>query len=108
MQGFWFDASDGPVLLQLCQFYWPIHPQVSVFLERNKNTKVIIWDRLATSLLADACVHVRRCLQEHMDDDAMSTECKEEVQTDQIRSSQDYRYPNPPALPLRWIRKLTK
>ena len=33
-----------------------------------------------------------RCLQEHMDDDIMSAECKIEVERDQIRSNQDYRY----------------
>ena len=34
-----------------------------------------------------------RCLQDHLEDDSMSSECKEEIQTDQIRSNQDYRYP---------------
>ena len=41
--------------------------------------------------LAFQTVLGRRCLQEHMEEDAMSSECKEEVQSDQIRSNQDYR-----------------
>ena len=36
-----------------------------------------------------------RCLQEHQDDDAMSSECKEEVTSDMIRSNQDYRRATP-------------
>lgn len=34
---------------------------------------------------------VIRCLQDHSDDSSFSSECKEEVTRDQIRSNQDYR-----------------
>ena len=36
---------------------------------------------------------VIRCLQDNMESEDMSGECREEVTRDQIRSSQDYRYP---------------
>ncbi len=32
-----------------------------------------------------------RCLQDHVEEEAFSSECKEEVTRDQIRSNQDYR-----------------
>ena len=37
------------------------------------------------------CAQVIRCLQDHIDEEAFSSECKEEVTRDQIRSNQDYR-----------------
>ena len=33
----------------------------------------------------------RRCLQDHLDDEDMSQECKAEVEQDQVRSNQDFR-----------------
>ena len=38
---------------------------------------------------------VIRCLQDHSDEEAFSSECKEEVSRDQIRSNQDYRRHTP-------------
>ena len=35
--------------------------------------------------------NVIRCLQDNLDSEDMSAECREEVTRDQIRSSQDYR-----------------
>lgn len=41
--------------------------------------------------IAHGSARLIRCLQEHIDDDAMSTECKEEVNNDMVQSNQDYR-----------------
>ena len=41
--------------------------------------------------------HVIRCLQDHIDDEGMGSECHEEVQNDEVRSSQDYRSAQPAA-----------
>lgn len=48
------------------------------------------------------CAQIIRCLQDHVDEEAFSSECKEEVTRDQIRSNQDYRCALllcPPGLP---------
>ena len=41
--------------------------------------------------LQHGSARVIRCLQEHTEEPDMSTECKDEVTRDQIRSNQDYR-----------------
>lgn len=56
--------------------------------------------RLAVSILTHpACdaaethgqARVIRCLQEHLEENEMSSECRVEVEKDEIRSNQDYR-----------------
>lgn len=55
--------------------------------------------RACTSEITKLCKDVQhghalviRCLQDNMDSEDMSGECREEVTRDQVRSSQDYRH----------------
>ncbi len=58
---------------------------------KQQGAETLDWDCAEVCACVCVCVCVHRCLQEHLDDNAMSKECKDETVKDMNRMAGDYR-----------------